>query len=132
MLSGICPRGSSNAPASGNTGITSARSAGFAYTAFIGMAGSPLEEARRHGRELEPESREQDRGQPLAAADGRLVGRTPSLEKLHELLARAVVVPFAVALDDLDEIVDRLCAASLAVQGDREIEARLMIERIGG
>src|SRR5713226_5288016 len=37
MLSGICPRGSSKAPGNGKIGITSARSPGLAYTAFIGM-----------------------------------------------------------------------------------------------
>src|SRR5262252_5623273 len=75
--------------------------------------------------------REQHRRQPLASVDSGLVGRTPGLEELDELLARAVVVPFAVALHDFEQIVDRLLPAALAVQGDGEIEARLMVERIG-
>src|SRR2546425_10095541 len=77
-------------------------------------------------------SRKQNGGEPLAPVDGRLVGRPPRLEELYELLARAVVVPFAIAPDDLEEMVARFGAAPLAVQGDREIEPRLMIERIGG
>src|SRR5713226_9289318 len=77
-------------------------------------------------------SREQNRRQPLAPRDRRLVGRTPGLEELDRLLARAVVVPFAVALDDLEEVVDRRLALSLAVQRHREVEARLVIERVGG
>src|SRR5262249_23665395 len=70
----------------------------------------------------EATSRKQDRRQPLAAVDGRLVGGAPGLEELHQLLARAVVVPFAIALDDLEQIVDRLLAPSLTVQAEREIE----------
>src|SRR5215510_1032925 len=75
--------------------------------------------------------REQHRRQPFAPVDGCLVGRTPGLEELDQLLARAVVVPLAVALDDLDEVVDRLLAAALAVQRDGEVEPGLMVARIG-
>ncbi len=76
-------------------------------------------------------SREQDGGKPLAPVDSRLVGRPPRLEKLHELLARGVIVPFSIAPNDVDEIIDRFGAAPFAVQGKREIEPRLMVERIG-
>src|SRR6185437_8950273 len=38
---------------------------------------------------------EQDRRQSLASLDGGLVRRAPGLEELHQLLARAVLVPFA-------------------------------------
>jgi hypothetical protein len=75
-------------------------------------------------------SREQDRRQPLASIHGRLVGRTPRLEELDELLARAIVIPFAVAFDDFEQMIDRFRTAPLAVQGDREIEAPLVIEGI--
>src|SRR5215470_1851381 len=75
--------------------------------------------------------RKQNRRQLAAALDGRLVGRPPRLEELHELLARAVVVPFAVAPHDLDEMVDRLLAAVLAVERHRKVEPRLVVERIG-
>src|SRR5580693_2263187 len=50
--------------------------------------------------------RKQDRGQPLAALDGGFVGRTPSIEKLDELLARAVVIPFTIAFDDRDQVLE--------------------------
>src|SRR5688572_25006489 len=73
----------------------------------------------------------QDRRQPLAAFYGRVVGRTPGFEELHELLARAVVVPLAVAPHDRDQVVDRFRALALAVERDREVEARLVVERIG-
>src|SRR5262249_56110636 len=75
-------------------------------------------------------SGEQDRRQPLAPVDGGLVGGAPGLEELNQLLARAVVVPFAIALDDLEQIIDRLLAPPLAVQAEREIEPRLMVDRI--
>src|SRR5215475_4776571 len=126
MLSGICPRGSSRAPGNGKTGITSARSPGFVYSAFIGIVAlHPTRAAftcvtctpasSRRGRKpavskMQPRKRrlrEQHRRQPFAPVDGCLVGRTPGLEELDQLLARAVVVPLAVALDDLDEVVDR-------------------------
>src|SRR3974377_402884 len=129
MLSGICPRGSSNAPGNGNTGMISSRSAGLVYTAFIGMDALPwsnrsrsnrhfcsktfapsLQLRRRHaklaevycaGNLADRPSREQNRGQSFAPVDGCLVRRPPYLEELHQLLARTIIVPFAVALDDL-------------------------------
>src|SRR5580704_18398714 len=52
--------------------------------------------------------RKQDRGQPLAPVDGGFVGRTPCIEELNELLAGAVVVPFAIALDDGDQVLERV------------------------
>src|ERR1700683_1797495 len=73
----------------------------------------------------------QDRGEPPAALDRGLVGRPPGIEELNELLAGAVVVPFAVAPDDGDQILERLLPAALAVEREREVEARLVVERIG-
>src|SRR5262245_26177733 len=86
-----------------------------------GCAGVPL-----------PGSGEQDRREPPAPIDGRFVGGPPGLEELDQLLARSVILPFAVALDDLDQIVDRFRAPPLAVEGNGEIEAGLMVERVGG
>src|SRR5262245_3047874 len=77
-------------------------------------------------------SREQDRRQPLAAFDGGLIGSAPGFEQLYELLARAVVVPFAVALDDLEQLRRRLAALAHRVQRGRKVEAGLMIERVCG
>src|ERR1700730_702280 len=74
----------------------------------------------------------QNRGQPLAPVDGGFVGRSPYIEKLKELPGRAVVVPFAIALDDRDQVLERVGALALAVERQRQIEARLMVERVGG
>src|SRR5262252_2646087 len=76
--------------------------------------------------------REQDRREASSASDGRLVGRTPGVEQLDQLLAGAVVVPFAVAPDDLQQVIERLLALALGVQRDRQVEARLVVARIGG
>ena len=54
-----------------------------------------------------------NRRQPLASIDGGLVGAAPRLEELHQLLARAVVVPLAVALDDFEQLIGRLGALAL-------------------
>src|SRR6201987_5433017 len=75
---------------------------------------------------------EQNRGEPLAAFDRRFIGRTPGVEKLYQLLARAVIVPFAVALDDRHQMFERIEPSALAVKRERKIKTRLMIERVGG
>src|ERR1700751_2355114 len=74
--------------------------------------------------------REQDRRQPLASFDSRFIGATPGLKELHELLARAVVVPFAVAPDDFEQLRRRLAALAHGVERGGEMESRLMIERV--
>src|SRR5579883_2152348 len=61
-----------------------------------------------------------------------LVGRTPGLEELNQLLAGSVVIPFTVAAHDLDQLVERLLPAVISVQSNGEVESRLMIERVGG
>src|SRR6266850_3226669 len=116
MLSGICPRGNSSAPGSGNTGMISGSSMGPRYTAFIGIA---ISLSRVATRTKKSKLREQDRRQPLAPVEGRLVGRPPGLEQLHELLARAILVPFAIAAHDLEQVVERLLALALGVERDR-------------
>src|SRR6266436_9166969 len=77
-----------------------------------------------------PALRKQNRRQPLSAIDGGLVGRAPGLEQLHQLFARPVVVPFAIALDDLEQVIDCLLTASLCIQREREIETGLVVERV--
>src|SRR5262245_44913849 len=122
MLSGIWPRGNSSAPGSGNTGITSGRSAGPRYSALIGMylpSGCSAHDPEQIVRQL---SREQNRRQSLASLDGGLIRPAPRLEQLHQLLARAVVVPFAVALDDLEQLRGRLATLARRVQRGREIK----------
>ena len=76
--------------------------------------------------------RKQDCRQPLSSIHGRFVGAAPGLEKLHELLARAVLVPLAIALDDLEQMVGRLGPVALRIQRGRQIESGLMIERVCG
>ena len=76
-------------------------------------------------------SSEQDRGQPPTAFDRRFVSRSPRLEQLHQLLARAVVVPFAVAPDDLEEMLERLPAPPLGIERNRQVKTSLVVERIG-
>src|SRR6185312_14311524 len=129
MLSGIWPRGNSSAPASGNTGITSGSSAGPRYSALIGID-CPISEVREvlaapvvnlgdaglndawspavdgpAARRAAPaaSSGKQDRRQPLSSLDGCVVGGAPCLEELHQLLARAVLVPFAISFHDLQQ-----------------------------
>jgi hypothetical protein len=77
-------------------------------------------------------SREQNRRQPLASIDRGLVGAAPRLEELHQLLARAVIVPLAIALDDFEQLVGCFGAVALGVERGREIESRLMVERVCG
>src|SRR3954463_7423212 len=101
MLSGICPRGRSNAPGRGNTGMTDGQSCGPRYTAFIPMPISPC---------TLQASGKQERGKLPPTCDGHLVHGAPGLEELDELLARAVVVPIAVAPNDFKEVIDRFFA----------------------
>ena len=75
---------------------------------------------------------EPDRRQLAAGGDGGLVHQAPGLEKLQQLLARRGVVPGAVAPDDREQFVGRLVALAFGVERDRQIEACLMIVRIGG
>src|SRR5512133_2419320 len=107
MLSGIWPRGSNSAPGNGNTGMISGSSPGPRYSALIGIccpgqfAGSVrVLFTKPCSASLEYDLREQNRRQPLASIDGRFVGAAPRFEELHQLLARTVIVPLAIALDD--------------------------------
>src|SRR6266403_3253410 len=140
MLSGIWPRGSSSAPGSGNTGITSGRSPGPRYSALIGICGpgASLQNtslaraltARPVSTFAEYALREQDRRQPLASIHGGLIGRPPRVEELHQLLSRGIVVPFAVALDELEQLIGGFSALARGIKRGRQIESRLMIERV--
>src|ERR1700738_1056207 len=74
----------------------------------------------------------QNRRQPLASVHRRLIGGAPCLEELHQLLARAVLVPFAVALDDFEQLVGGVGTVAAGVERGGKIESRLIIERICG
>ncbi len=76
-----------------------------------GWGGLVLRDALlRSAPQHEADLRKQNRRQPLAAVQRGFVGRTPGLEELHQLLAGAVLVPFAVALDDGEQMIGRLGA----------------------
>src|SRR5579871_1423998 len=107
MLSGNCARGSSSAPASGKTGIVGGNSC-ISRSRLIGL-----------GPSIERASDEQQRGKTAAALDRRLVIHAPDLEELQKLLAGAVVVPFAVALDDLDQLIGRVAALAAGVEREQ-------------
>src|SRR5438270_610878 len=81
-------------------------------------AGSAIFGIDRHeqSRRFALSSGEQDRRQSLSSLDGRFISAAPRLEELHQLLARAVVVPFAVAPDDLEQPRGRLGALACRVQ----------------
>src|SRR2546423_9305249 len=143
MLSGIWPRGNSSAPGNGNTGMISGSSPGPRYSALIGISGPGvmacsifecvfLSQNRRLLLQNTHYLRKQNRRQPLASLDGRFIGAAPRLEELHELLARAIVVPFAVALDDREQLLGRLDPLAGRVERGRQIESGLMIERVCG
>src|SRR3984893_9220934 len=87
--------------------------------------------AKARGAEFPPPSRKKQRGEFAPGADRRRIGRSPGVEKLQQLLARAIVVPGPVAFDDFNELGGRLFAAILGIEEDGEIESRLMVVRIG-
>src|SRR2546423_1422741 len=128
MLSGIWPRGSSSAPGNGNTGMISGSSPGPRYSALIGICspGQFVGSVRVLFTKpcpalVEYALREQNRRQPLASIDGRFIRAAPRLEELHQLLARAVIVPLAIALDDFEQLVGRLRAVALGVERGRQV-----------
>src|SRR4051794_39285334 len=136
MLSGISPRGSSSAPGNGNTGRISGRSAGPRYSMLIGIwsplcASSTTLNAPPAVMDQSSSGKQDDR-QALASLDGCIVRAAPGFEELHQLLAGAVVVPFAVALDDRQQLLGGRCPVALGVERDREVESGLMIERVCG
>ena len=76
-------------------------------------------------------SRKKQRGELFPGADRGGIHWPPGVEKLQQLLARAIVVPSPVAFDDGKQLGGRLLAPVLGIEEDREIEPRLMILRIG-
>src|ERR1700754_4147586 len=117
MLSGNSARGRSSAPGSGKIGMMAGRSSGQRYLqlpAFINQA-----------------SREEHRGQPAPSSKRRLVHRTPGLEELEKLLAGAFFVPITVAAHDFKEMVRSRLTIAARIEEQSEVEAGLMIGRIG-
>ena len=60
------------------------------------------------------------------AIAGRIL-RPPCLKELEQLFARAILVPFTIAFDDLDEMLRRLHAPVRAGQSRGQIEPGLVI-----
>src|SRR5215217_1786708 len=77
-------------------------------------------------------SGKEDRRQLAPPRDRHLIHRAPGLEELDELFSGRFVVPAALAAHDLDELVDRLLALAAGVQGNGQIEARLVVAGVGG
>ena len=75
--------------------------------------------------------RKQDRRQAFASLDGGFVRGAPRFEELHELPAGGIIVPFAVARDDFQQVIGGLAALATSVQCGSQVESRLMIERVG-
>src|SRR5205823_4492004 len=111
MLSGRRPRGSNNTPVSGKIGMISGSGASRSLIAM-------------------PPSREHQRGQSPPRAERERVGRPHHLEKLDQLLAGGLLVPFAVALEQAQQFIDRLLALAGAEQRRRQLEPRLVVLRV--
>src|SRR5947209_19236530 len=101
MLSGRRPRGSKRTPVRGKIGRTSGSTNG---SRVLGRSLMPCASFSP------PPSREHQRGQPPPRAQGQRIGRPHHLEELDELLSRRLLVPFAVALEERQELVDRRLA----------------------
>ena len=70
---------------------------------------------------------EKDRGEFAPRGDGARIGRSHRFEQRDKMLARRVVIPFAVAPDDFQQIFDGAFAIALGVTRQSQIVARLMI-----
>src|SRR5205085_9425523 len=104
------PRGSSSTPVNGKIGMVAGSGASRSLIAI-------------------PPSREHQRGQSPPRAEGERVGRPHHLEELDQLLAGGLLVPFAVALEQSQQFLDRLFALAGAEQRRRPFEARLLVLR---
>jgi len=59
------------------------------------------------------------------------MGRPDGVENLDQLLARRILVPGAVAPHQFEQFLDGGLGAALAVEGDGQIETRLMVVGVG-
>src|SRR5262249_32535461 len=74
--------------------------------------------------------RKQQRRQFPPPSNRARVGRTHRLEQRQELLARSVLVPFALAAYDLEQLVHGLFARALGVERLGQRKARLEVARV--
>src|SRR5437879_434479 len=109
MLSGSWPRGSNRTPASGKIGRTEGRAVMPGRSLIVSLSG------------------EHQRGEPPSGTQGQRIGRSHGLEELHELLARGLFVPLAVALEQGQQLVDRRLALAAAEEPGGELEPGLVI-----
>src|SRR6185312_8758314 len=71
-----------------------------------------------------------DRGEPPPRRHGERIGRAHRLEEFDELLARCLLVPFAVALDEIEEPVDRLLALARREERRCQLQPRVIVSGI--
>src|SRR5215217_2510231 len=115
MLSGRWENGSSNAPLSGKIGTDLGRSEG--WLGRFGTDGSCSGEQRC-------------RKQPPSLGGGGVLG-APGFEELDQLLARAVLVPGAVALEDGHQSFGGLDPLAFGIERQSQVEAGLMVVGVG-
>src|ERR1700722_17033412 len=75
-------------------------------------------------------SRKQNRGQLASSVERLWIGRSHGLEQRDDLLSRRLIIPFAVAAYNLQELVQGAFAVAACVQRQRQIVARLMVARV--
>src|ERR1700730_6071694 len=75
-------------------------------------------------------SRKKQHRELSPGADRCRIDRPPGVEKLQQLLARAIVVPGPVAFDDFNELGGRLLAPVLGIEEDGKIEPGLKVAGI--
>src|SRR5262249_7486488 len=107
MVSGSATRGSTMARRSGNIGRQRGRSAGRRYRCDRFGKAHPL--ATRSGKE--------DGRQPPPALEGQWILRSPGVEQLHQLLTCSLFVPFAIATNHFQQLIERF--GLLALGGER-------------
>src|SRR6516165_12536854 len=110
MFSGNRPRGNSSTLVSGKIG--SIEGSTVALTRSL-IPASPS------GKHLG--------GEPPSAAQRQRIGRPHRLEEFDELLTRSLLVPFSIALEQGQELVDRILPLPAAEEGRGELDPRLVI-----
>src|SRR6516164_726901 len=113
MFNGNRPRASSRTPANGKIG----RIEGSSRPPVRSLIALP--------------SGEHQGGEAPSGTQSQRIGRPHCLEKFEELLARRLLVPLAVALEEGQEFVDRHLALAAAEETGGEFEPRLVVVGVG-
>src|SRR5260221_11501360 len=122
MFSGRRPRGRSSTPLSGKMG-----GVGGSWAIFADISASE-EPALMRSVPLG----KQDGGKAFSCGDRQRVHRPHRLEELDELLARRLLVPLAIELDEGQQRVDRALAVAAGEQGGRKGQPGIVIIRVEG